>query len=120
MIEICLSALATLGSSLTTICPASRSGFRTRFADWPQAADFLHANGSITVARPFNVREMRELVKRIPERKELSGGKLRLFTFEVNEGAQAFYEKNGFRFVGKHTFLLGSDPQTDLLMQREF
>ncbi len=42
-----------------------------------------------------------------------------LGVWEYNPRAQKFYEKNGFRFVGKHTFLLGSDPQIDLLMQRE-
>ena len=41
-----------------------------------------------------------------------------LGVWEYNPRAQRFYEKNGFRFVGKHTFVLGSDPQTDLLMQR--
>lgn len=42
-----------------------------------------------------------------------------LGVWEFNPRAQRFYEKNGFRVVGKHTFLLGSDPQTDLLMQKE-
>jgi diamine N-acetyltransferase len=42
-----------------------------------------------------------------------------LGVWEYNPRAQRFYEKNGFRVVGRHTFLLGSDPQTDLLMQRE-
>lgn len=42
-----------------------------------------------------------------------------LGVWEFNPRAQAFYRKNGFREVGKHTFQLGSDPQTDLLMQRE-
>jgi ribosomal protein S18 acetylase RimI-like enzyme len=42
-----------------------------------------------------------------------------LGVWEYNPRAQRFYEKNGFRVVGKHTFLLGSDPQTDLLMQKE-
>ena len=42
-----------------------------------------------------------------------------LGVWEFNPRAQAFYEKNGFRIVGKHTFVLGSDPQTDLLMQKE-
>jgi ribosomal protein S18 acetylase RimI-like enzyme len=42
-----------------------------------------------------------------------------LGVWEFNPRAQRFYEKNGFRVVGKHTFVLGSDPQTDLLMQRE-
>jgi GNAT superfamily N-acetyltransferase len=42
-----------------------------------------------------------------------------LGVWEHNPRAQRFYEKNGFRVVGKHTFQLGSDPQTDLLMQKE-
>ena len=41
-----------------------------------------------------------------------------LGVWEYNPRAQRFYEKNGFTVVGEHTFLLGSDPQTDLLMQR--
>ena len=42
-----------------------------------------------------------------------------LGVWEFNPRAQRFYEKNGFRIVGNHTFQLGSDPQTDLLMQKE-
>ncbi len=42
-----------------------------------------------------------------------------LGVWEYNPRAYAFYLKNGFRECGKHTFLLGSDAQTDLLMQRE-
>ena len=42
-----------------------------------------------------------------------------LGVWEYNPRAQRFYERNGFRVVGKHTFLLGSDPQTDLLMQKQ-
>ena len=42
-----------------------------------------------------------------------------LGVWEFNPRAQRFYEKNGFREVGRHTFQLGSDPQTDLLMQKE-
>ena len=42
-----------------------------------------------------------------------------LGVWEYNPRAQRFYEKNGFRVVGKHTFFLGTDPQTDLLMQKE-
>lgn len=42
-----------------------------------------------------------------------------LGVWEYNPRAQRFYEKNGFRVVGQHTFVLGSDPQTDLLMQKE-
>jgi len=42
-----------------------------------------------------------------------------LGVWEYNPRAQRFYERNGFRAVGRHIFQLGSDPQTDLLMQRE-
>jgi ribosomal protein S18 acetylase RimI-like enzyme len=41
-----------------------------------------------------------------------------LGVWEYNPRAQRFYEKNGFHVVGSHTFQLGEDPQTDLLMQR--
>ncbi|MFL6467659.1 MAG: GNAT family N-acetyltransferase [Pyrinomonadaceae bacterium] len=41
-----------------------------------------------------------------------------LGVWEFNPRAQRFYEKNGFKVVGSHQFVLGSDPQTDLLMQR--
>jgi ribosomal protein S18 acetylase RimI-like enzyme len=41
-----------------------------------------------------------------------------LGVWERNARAQAFYRKWGFRVVGAHVFQLGSDPQTDLLMER--
>jgi ribosomal protein S18 acetylase RimI-like enzyme len=41
-----------------------------------------------------------------------------LGVWEYNPRAQRFYEKNGFTVIGDHTFQLGSDPQTDLLMQK--
>ena len=40
-----------------------------------------------------------------------------LGVWEFNPRAQAFYRKYGFYEVGRHIFQLGSDPQTDLLMQ---
>jgi ribosomal protein S18 acetylase RimI-like enzyme len=42
-----------------------------------------------------------------------------LGVWEYNPRAQRFYERNGFQKVGSHTFVLGSDPQTDLLMRKE-
>ncbi|MEZ5345432.1 MAG: GNAT family N-acetyltransferase [Pyrinomonadaceae bacterium] len=42
-----------------------------------------------------------------------------LGVWEYNPRAKRFYEKNGFRLVGEHVFLLGKDPQIDLLMQKE-
>ena len=41
-----------------------------------------------------------------------------LGVWEHNPRARAFYRKWGFVEVGTHIFVLGSDPQTDILMQR--
>ena len=41
-----------------------------------------------------------------------------LGVWERNERAQGFYERWGFKEVGEHSFLLGSDAQRDLIMQR--
>lgn len=41
-----------------------------------------------------------------------------LGVWEHNERAQSFYRKWNFRVVGDHIFLVGSDPQTDLIMER--
>ena len=37
---------------------------------------------------------------------------------ERNPRAISFYEKGGFRTVGSHTFLLGTDEQRDIVMAR--
>jgi len=42
-----------------------------------------------------------------------------LGVWEFNFRAQKFYEKLGFYRVGKHIFQLGSDAQTDLVMERK-
>ncbi len=41
-----------------------------------------------------------------------------LGVWEFNFRAQRFYEKLGFQTVGKHIFQLGSDAQTDLVMEK--
>ena len=43
-----------------------------------------------------------------------------LGVWERNERAQAFYRKCGFRKVGTQVFVVGTDPQTDHVMLREF
>jgi len=42
-----------------------------------------------------------------------------LGVWENNARAIAFYRKSGFEKFGQHTFMLGNDAQTDLLMMRE-
>lgn len=41
-----------------------------------------------------------------------------LGVWENNPRAIAFYEKHGFAHAGAHVFLVGQDPQRDLLMTR--
>jgi diamine N-acetyltransferase len=54
----------------------------------------------------------------ISKAKDASRDVMWLGVWEYNPRAKRFYEKNGFRVVGSHTFQLGSDPQTDLLMRK--
>lgn len=42
-----------------------------------------------------------------------------LGVWEYNYNAQKFYSKFGFEKCGEHIFQLGSDPQTDWLMERK-
>ena len=51
--------------------------------------------------------------------REAGWATLWLGVWEKNARAIAFYEKCGFRHVGEHPFLLGSDLQTDWVMERE-
>lgn len=51
--------------------------------------------------------------------RELGHDVIWLGVWEHNPRAKRFYEKNGFQYVGTHIFQLGSDAQTDLLMQRK-
>lgn len=41
-----------------------------------------------------------------------------LGVWEHNPRAQAFYKKVGFNEVGEHTFVVGTDPQRDVIMVR--
>jgi ribosomal protein S18 acetylase RimI-like enzyme len=54
--------------------------------------------------------------KAIQVAKELKVDTIWLGVWEKNTRAIQFYKKNGFVEFDKHVFLLGDDPQTDLLM----
>jgi GNAT superfamily N-acetyltransferase len=55
----------------------------------------------------------------LAEAKRLEHGVIYLGVWEHNELAKAFYHKWNFKKVGEHPFVLGSDIQTDWIMQRE-
>ena len=42
-----------------------------------------------------------------------------LGVWEENSGAIKFYIKNGLKAFSKHIFMLGDDPQTDIMMKIE-
>jgi ribosomal protein S18 acetylase RimI-like enzyme len=42
-----------------------------------------------------------------------------LGVWEENKSAIKFYEKNGLKAFSKHIFMLGDDPQTDIMMKIE-
>ncbi|WP_080779192.1 GNAT family N-acetyltransferase [Chryseobacterium phocaeense] len=50
--------------------------------------------------------------------KNLNKSYLWLGVWEKNLRAIKFYEKNGFEVFGNHTFRLGDDEQTDLMMKK--
>ena len=62
----------------------------------------------------------RHLMSALIDRALEAGAKtLWLGVWEHNPRALAFYGKFGFRCVGDHTFVLGTDAQRDLIMQLE-
>jgi len=50
--------------------------------------------------------------------RETGASLLRLGVWEHNPRAMRFYEKHGFAVVGEQPFVLGKDPQRDLVMTR--
>lgn len=42
-----------------------------------------------------------------------------LGVWEKNRPALAFYQRNGFRKIGEHAFMVGEDQQTDFMMRRD-
>ena len=54
----------------------------------------------------------------VAEAREAGHETIWLGVWQRNPRAQAFYRKWNFRVVGEHVFQLGSDPQTDILMER--
>jgi ribosomal protein S18 acetylase RimI-like enzyme len=61
-----------------------------------------------------------QLMARVEEIARASGAAaLWLGVWEHNPRAIRFYQRCGFTAVGDHTFVVGSDPQRDLVMARE-
>jgi len=74
------------------------------------------------VDKPWHGQGVARLLMEAAERAARARGarEFWLGVWERNERAQAFYRKCGFRKVGKQIFVVGTDPQTDDVMLREF
>lgn len=57
--------------------------------------------------------------KSIEISKEMGKKYIWLGVWEHNEKALRFYEKNGFYVTGHHSFFMGDDEQTDLIMRKD-
>ena len=57
---------------------------------------------------------MEQVLRRTRER---GCDSLWLGVWEHNRRALAYYPKHGFKEVGEHTFVLGNDPQRDLILE---
>ena len=68
------------------------------------------------VARSPLLSEIGRIVRRA---RAMGGRTLWLAVWQRNPRAIAFYRKYGFRDVGTHFFVVGSDHQTDRVMFRE-
>lgn len=57
----------------------------------------------------------------LAEKSARAAGKTELWlgVWEHNENAKAFYEKMGFKHIGAHHFMMGTDPQTDLILLKQ-
>lgn len=86
----------------------------------------LHDPRSLEVERIYVLKKYqgkgiggRLLDKAIEIAREQNKSFIWLGVWERNEAALRFYKKNGFYQIGKHLFIVGDDPQTDLVMRKD-
>jgi ribosomal protein S18 acetylase RimI-like enzyme len=91
-----------------------------------QAQTDLKDNKSLEIERIYVFKEFygknvgQHLCNKAIETAEQKGLEyLWLGVWEKNPRAIKFYEKNGFQTFGKHSFTLGTEIQTDILMKRK-
>ena len=72
------------------------------------------------VDRPFQGRGLAQALMVVAEEIAVAQGARRMWlgVWERNHRAQAFYAKCGFRDCGSHEFVVGTDVQTDRLMEK--
>ena len=86
--------------------------------------DSVQSEKTIEIERIYSAKEYigkgvgRELMQScIAEARRRESDSIWLGVWEKNPRAIAFYKKWGFREVGEHIFMLGKDPQRDIIMK---
>src|SRR5436190_13172099 len=117
---------AELASPAVVAFLAERDGKPLGYAllrEGRESAELVHGERPVELQRLYVEREAKgqgvaqALMERVEEEALARGGDVVwLGVWERNPRAIAFYGKCGFTDVGTHTFLLGSDLQTDRVM----
>jgi ribosomal protein S18 acetylase RimI-like enzyme len=86
----------------------------------------IHDPRSLEVERIYIVKEFqglglgsRLMSKAVEVAVEHSKSFIWLGVWERNEAALRFYRKMGFYRIGEHLFVVGDDPQTDLILRKD-
>jgi ribosomal protein S18 acetylase RimI-like enzyme len=110
-------------STTTLICEDDGEFVGYAQLRWGQAPAHLTAKCPMEIQRIYVVRKWhgrglaQELMAEALRRAERGGADLVwLGVWELNPRAIAFYRKSGFEESGSHTFVVGDDPQRDVIM----
>lgn len=108
--------LATLNNQTVGYLKINFGEAQTELQD-PQALELER----IYVLKEFQGRKIGQLLfeKTLEIARQAKVNYVWLGVWEENKGAIKFYEKNGLKAFGKHLFMLGNDPQTDIMMKIE-
>jgi ribosomal protein S18 acetylase RimI-like enzyme len=121
-----IQAREILDPSITTLICEDEGEF-VGYAQlrWGHAPSHIHAARPMEIQRIYVVRKWhgrglaQELMGEALLNAERGGADVVwLGVWELNPRAIAFYRKSGFEESGSHTFVVGDDPQRDVIMVR--
>ncbi len=108
--------LATLNNQTVGYLKINFGEAQTELKD-PQALELER----IYVLKEFQGRKIGQVLfdKTLEIAKQARFNYVWLGVWNKNSGAIKFYEKNGLKAFSSHVFMLGNDPQTDIMMKIE-
>lgn len=108
--------LATLNKQTVAYLKINFGEAQTEMQD-PQALELER----IYVLKEFQGKKIGQLLfeKTLEIARQAKVNYVWLGVWEENKSAIKFYKKNGLKAFSKHLFMLGNDPQTDIMMKME-